>query len=254
MADLWNHDVPMLLTRPASRVIIPANGIGSSTAPESAWERLTGLLGRLGDRHQRDQKWIIQAAFATRAPRIEHLARPSRELTGTEDVDPGRLIAEACAIADELCAAAQYRGEHVGWLSLEPADGMHWSLTPLGAGLGDGYLGVALFLVALARQTGIPRYLDLATRVPARPAGSHHAVPQRRAGSRSDRRRRHGRARWYRRAVAQLSQQPAAQPACCRIGCLATCWRCVATGSQRRTREAAVSDWTVTWPGACPDW
>jgi lantibiotic modifying enzyme len=48
---------------------------------------------------------------------------------------------------------------------LEPADGMHWSLTPLGAGLGDGYLGVALFLTALGRQTGIPRYLDLAARV-----------------------------------------------------------------------------------------
>ncbi|HEX4728567.1 MAG TPA: type 2 lanthipeptide synthetase LanM family protein [Jatrophihabitans sp.] len=165
VADLWNHDVPMLLTRPASRVITPANGIGSGTAPESALERLTGLLGRLGARHQRDQKWIIQAAFATRAPSIQHLARPSRELTGTEDVDPGRLIAEACAIADELCAAAQYRGERVGWLGVEPADGRHWSLAPLGAGLGDGYLGVALFLVALARQTGIPRYLDLATRV-----------------------------------------------------------------------------------------
>jgi type 2 lantibiotic biosynthesis protein LanM len=165
VADLWNHDVPILITRPASRLVIAANGIGSATVPESALTRLTDLLGQLGARHQSDQKWIIRAAFATRAPAIEHLARPSREPTGTEDVDPDRLVAHACAIADELCGAARYRGDRVGWLSLEPADGRHWSLTPLGAGLGDGYLGVALFLVALAQQTGIPRYLNLAAQV-----------------------------------------------------------------------------------------
>jgi type 2 lantibiotic biosynthesis protein LanM len=162
VADLWNHDVPMLLTRPASRLIEPANGIGSSTVPESALERLTGLLDRLGDRHRRDQEWIIRASFATRAPRIQHQGRPGCAPVRTEDADPDRLIAQACAIADELCAAAQYRGERVSWLSLEPADGMHWSLAPLGAGLGDGYLGVVLFLVTLARRTGIARYLDLA--------------------------------------------------------------------------------------------
>ena len=71
-------------------------------------------------------------------------------------------MAQACGIADELCATAHEGIDRVNWLGIEPADGSDWSLAPLGAGLGDGYTGVAVFLQAAHRVSGIQRYAEVA--------------------------------------------------------------------------------------------
>lgn len=59
----------------------------------------------------------------------------------------------------------------VNWLGLQPVEGTQWMVLPMGAGLADGYLGVALFLAQLGRLTGVGRYARVArqavTPVPA---------------------------------------------------------------------------------------
>jgi hypothetical protein len=52
----------------------------------------------------------------------------------------------------------------VNWLGLQPVDGTPWMVLPMGAGLADGYLGVALFLAQLARLSGVGRYAEVARR------------------------------------------------------------------------------------------
>jgi lantibiotic modifying enzyme len=50
----------------------------------------------------------------------------------------------------------------VNWLGLELVDDRHWTVQPLGAGLSNGYTGVALFLAELGALTGAARYVDFA--------------------------------------------------------------------------------------------
>jgi lantibiotic modifying enzyme len=52
----------------------------------------------------------------------------------------------------------------MNWLGLQPVDGTPWMVLPMGAGLADGYLGVALFLAQLARLSGVSRYAEMARR------------------------------------------------------------------------------------------
>jgi lantibiotic modifying enzyme len=78
--------------------------------------------------------------------------------------DPGRLLATACGIADQIVARSVGDDDRANWLGLEFVDDRQWMLLPMGAGLATGYCGVALFLAQLARVTGIARYADLARR------------------------------------------------------------------------------------------
>jgi lantibiotic modifying enzyme len=52
----------------------------------------------------------------------------------------------------------------LNWLGLQLVEDTQWMLLPMGADLGSGYLGVALFLAQLAELTGIDRYADAARR------------------------------------------------------------------------------------------
>jgi lantibiotic modifying enzyme len=52
----------------------------------------------------------------------------------------------------------------VNWLGLQPVEGTQWMVLPMGAGLADGYPGVALFLAQLGSMTGVRRYADVARR------------------------------------------------------------------------------------------
>jgi lantibiotic modifying enzyme len=51
----------------------------------------------------------------------------------------------------------------VNWLGLELVDDRHWTVLPMGAGLTNGYTGVALFLAELGALTGAARYVDFAS-------------------------------------------------------------------------------------------
>jgi lantibiotic modifying enzyme len=50
----------------------------------------------------------------------------------------------------------------VNWIGLQLVEDTRWMVLPMGAGLADGYLGVALFLAQLADLTGIDRYATVA--------------------------------------------------------------------------------------------
>lgn len=122
----------------------------------------------------------------------------------TPAATPARLLTTACGLADQIVAcgmsssndatpaawiqgratgdatprggagwddmgprdsAQTSRGQsRVNWLGLQPVEGIQWMVLPMGAGLADGYLGVALFLAQLARLTGVGRYAEVARR------------------------------------------------------------------------------------------
>ena len=167
IADLWNGDVPLLTTRPAQTDIWTSGGV-----------RLPGQLGRtglscalanvraMGEVHRRDQEWIISASLAARKPSGGHrIARAVQGPVTAAAAEPSRLLAAACGLGDQIVASAIADREEparANWLGLQLVEDCQWMLLPMGAGLADGYLGVALFLAQLGELTGIDRYAETA--------------------------------------------------------------------------------------------
>ena len=167
IADLWNGDIPLLTTRPSLPDIWTSGGV-----------RLQGQLGRtglscalanvraMGEVDRRDQEWIISASLAARKPHGGH--RGARAVHGpvtAAAAEPSRLLAAACGLGDQIVASAIASPEapgRVNWLGLQLVEDTQWMLLPMGAGLADGYLGVALFLAQLGELTGIDRYAEAA--------------------------------------------------------------------------------------------
>ncbi|MFC5058704.1 type 2 lanthipeptide synthetase LanM family protein [Saccharothrix xinjiangensis] len=164
LTDLWAGDVPLFTTQPSSRDAWTADG-----------ERLPGLLPVSGldavvakvlaldevDKHY--QQWLISAALASRPHPVEHRtgqALPAPLEPGVPD--PQRLLVAACGVADEVLAHAATSAGRVNWVGLELVDDRHWAVSAMGAGLSNGYTGVALFLAQLGRLTGAERYLEFA--------------------------------------------------------------------------------------------
>ena len=173
LTDLWAGDIPLVTSRPQAR------GLWTS-----AGQHLPGLLDRpaltcaldtimaMGEVDRNDQEWVISASLATRRKSGGHRgAVPAQRPVTAAAADPDRLLAAACGLADRIVArgitAAGQPGaaghpSRVNWLGLQLVDGSEWMLLPMGAGLADGYLGVALFLAELAALTGIRRYTETA--------------------------------------------------------------------------------------------
>jgi len=167
IADLWNGDIPLLTTRPSRTDIWTSGGV-----------RLPGQLSRtglscalasvraMGEVHRRDQEWIISASLAARKPHGGH--RAARAVPGpvtAAAAEPSRLLAAACGLGDQIVAGAFAGREEPGrvnWLGLQLVEDSQWMVLPMGAGLADGYLGVALFLAQLGELTGIDRYAETA--------------------------------------------------------------------------------------------
>ncbi|HLX49495.1 MAG TPA: type 2 lanthipeptide synthetase LanM family protein [Streptosporangiaceae bacterium] len=170
LADLWAGDIPLLTVRPA------ASDIWTSTG-----QQLPGLLDQpglssaldkiseLGELDRRDQEWIISASLATRRPAAGHRStRPAPDPVPAV-APPGRLLTAACGLADQIVARGLTGQEETGqgrvnWLGLQLVEDTRWMVLPMGAGLADGYLGVALFLAQLAELTGVDRYAEVARR------------------------------------------------------------------------------------------
>jgi lantibiotic modifying enzyme len=73
------------------------------------------------------------------------------------------LLAAATDIADEIMArVVDSRNGRANWLSLELLEDHHWAVLPMGAGLTNGYTGVALFLAQIGALTGADKYSELA--------------------------------------------------------------------------------------------
>ena len=173
LIDLWAGDIPLVTSRPQAR------GLWTS-----AGQHLPGLLDRpaltcaldtisaMGEVDRNDQEWVISTSLATRRKTGGHRgAVPAQRPVTAAAADPDRLLAAACGLADRIVARGisdADRSGHVAsasrvnWLGLQFVDDTQWMMLPMGAGLADGYLGVALFLAELASLTGIRRYTEVA--------------------------------------------------------------------------------------------
>ncbi len=159
--QLLDNDFPLFTGRPDSTDVGSHPGLLERTGLAVAAERVL----RLGAPERLRQEWFIQASVATTIPFTGHRAG----LSPAEPADLGvpdqeRLLGLAGDIGDELIARACGSGERVNWAGLELDPDDRWSVRQLGAALGDGYPGTALFLAELGRASGIDRYLDVAAR------------------------------------------------------------------------------------------
>ncbi|GAA1350086.1 type 2 lanthipeptide synthetase LanM family protein [Catellatospora bangladeshensis] len=164
LTDLWSGDVPLFTTRPGSRDVWSAGGERLvDLLPESGLQAVAAKIAALDEVDRHDQQWLISAALASRPRPVEH-----RTGAGVPDPleagvpDPQRLLVAACGIADEVLARATADGRRVNWVGLELVDDRHWAVAAMGAGLSNGYTGVALFLAQLGALTGADRYTGLA--------------------------------------------------------------------------------------------
>ncbi|WP_374984622.1 type 2 lanthipeptide synthetase LanM family protein [Streptomyces fradiae] len=168
IADLWAGDVPFFAHRPALSAVWTARGTRlDGLLPRPALDAARDKIAAMGEVDRYDQEWIVNATLAvshantgTRAPRSELSVRPATPVAP----DASRLLSAACGIADEIAARAVHGDGRVNWLGLEEVAPGHWAVLPMGAGLAQGYCGVALFLAELGALAGARRYTDLARR------------------------------------------------------------------------------------------
>ncbi|MEU1503415.1 type 2 lanthipeptide synthetase LanM family protein [Kitasatospora sp. NPDC005748] len=165
IADLWDGDVPVFFHRPGEPAVFasdgsPVPGVLDTSGLATARAKLDGM--NTVDRH--DQEWIISATLASVGPdatgprhRTGGRTRPSPAAVP----EPSALLAAASGIADEIAGRSVSGHGRVNWIGLEAVD-EHWTVLPMGAGLAQGYCGVALFLAQLGALTGSARHTGLA--------------------------------------------------------------------------------------------
>jgi lantibiotic modifying enzyme len=164
VADLVAGEVPVFVGRPGSRDAWTCDG---ERVPDvlgaSGLDAVTAKITEMDEVDRLDQEWLIAAAMAARTGPVDHRGGdPAPEPAATGVPDPPSLLAAACGIADQIVAKSLQDEHRANWLGLELVAGRHWALAPMGAGLGDGYTGVALFLAQLGRLTDTDRYRELA--------------------------------------------------------------------------------------------
>ncbi|WP_203999723.1 type 2 lanthipeptide synthetase LanM family protein [Micromonospora lutea] len=165
VAALWRGDVPYYHARADHLTLYADDQPTAVPLRRSGVDAALDRIARLGEADRQDQEWIILASLATRRPVTGHLdAAPMPNSQHGTAAPAERLVAAACAIADQLVARGAPGRERVNWLGLELVDDRQWLLLPMGAGLANGYLGVALFLGQLAQTSGVARYRDVARR------------------------------------------------------------------------------------------
>jgi lantibiotic modifying enzyme len=169
IADLWDGDIPLLTTRPARPDLWTSAGVRlPGRLDQPGLSCALASVAAMGEVDRRDQEWIISASLAIGKPNRGHRgAQPLHGPVTAAAAEPARLLAAACGLADQIIAraiAGREASGRVNWLGLQLVEDTQWMLLPMGAGLADGYLGVALFLAQLAALTGIDRYTDAAWR------------------------------------------------------------------------------------------
>ncbi|GEK03921.1 lanthionine synthetase [Streptomyces sp. 1-11] len=164
-ADLWRGDVPLFVHRPSGTGVRTAEGTWlPEVLPVASLAAVGEKLARMDEVDCHDQEWVISATLAARGAGAPPARRSELALAPLPAVvpDASRLLAAACGIADEIAARAVRGGGRTNWLGLEQVSGPHWAVLPMGAGLGQGYCGVALFLAQADALTGAGRYATLA--------------------------------------------------------------------------------------------
>lgn len=167
LAAMWDGDVPLFLACAGTGALRKADGTPVPAAlPTAGVAAALETLAGMDEVGRHAQEWVISATLATRRGTTAH--PPAEVLPGssaTSVVHPDVLVTAARSMADRIVAHAA-GGEQVNWLGLEHVDGQ-WLVLPMGASLGTGYLGVALFLAQVTEVTGIGRYAEQAARVVA---------------------------------------------------------------------------------------
>ncbi|MGZ3146989.1 type 2 lanthipeptide synthetase LanM family protein [Lentzea chajnantorensis] len=165
VVELWRGDVPLFVCRPGSRDLWTGSGLRlPGMLPEPGLHAVERKIAGLSEVDRHDQQWVISASLASRPRPVSH--RSGATVSGhvaPVDPDPARLLVAACGIADQILAQAATGPDRVNWLGLELVDDRHWTVLPMGAGLTNGYTGVALFLAELGALTGAARYVDFAS-------------------------------------------------------------------------------------------
>ncbi|MGW7202983.1 type 2 lanthipeptide synthetase LanM family protein [Streptomyces sp. NPDC054837] len=161
-AALWRGDIPFFTHRPTDTAVHADDGTSlPGVLPVAAATAVREKIGRMDEVDCHDQEWIISATLAVRGA-SSPLDRPRSELAQAPvppvAPEPSRLLAAACGIADEIAARAVRGGSRTNWIGLERVSGAHWAVLPMGAGLAQGYCGVALFLAHTEALTGSGRY------------------------------------------------------------------------------------------------
>ncbi|MET8948549.1 type 2 lanthipeptide synthetase LanM family protein, partial [Streptomyces sp. NPDC004542] len=165
IADLWDGDVPVFFHRPGSPEVFasdgsPVDGVLHTSGLASARAKLAGM----STVDRRSQEWIISATLASAEPdaagRHHRVSRRTRPAPAALP-EPSALLAAASGIADEIAGRAVRGHGRVNWIGLEAVDD-RWTVLPMGAGLAQGYSGVALFLAQLGALTGSARHTELA--------------------------------------------------------------------------------------------
>ncbi|MFH8336859.1 type 2 lanthipeptide synthetase LanM family protein [Streptomyces sp. AM6-12] len=165
-ADLWRGDIPLFTHRPSGTGVRAADGTWlADVLPEASLTAVRKKIARMDEIDCRDQEWIVSATLAARSA-CDPADRPRSALAVAPVPavvpDASRLLAAVCGIADDIAARAVRDGGRANWLGLERVSGPHWSVLPMGAGLAQGYCGVALFLAHTGALTGADRYTALA--------------------------------------------------------------------------------------------
>lgn len=162
IADLTAGDIPLFVTQPGSCDIRTADGTRlRGLLAESGLDRVRAKAAAMGAEDLHRQLWIIEAAIAAR--RVRRRPAVMRPLPSTEQrYDPQHLLDAAESVGRRILGAGVRGPDMVNWIGLTRTEGGTWMLAPLGAGLLDGYSGVALFLAELFGRTGRPAYADAA--------------------------------------------------------------------------------------------
>lgn len=163
-ADLAEGDIPFFAADVDGRDVLTTTGALLPDVLET--DGLTAArarIDRLRERDLRAQLWFARAAIATLTPPSGH-ATPPGHTAGVVAPDPAHLLELAVSVGDDLLDRGCTDAVRTNWPSLEPAEDGGWCVRQLGASLGDGYCGVALFLAELGRISGHDRFLDAAAR------------------------------------------------------------------------------------------
>ncbi|MEV4599876.1 type 2 lanthipeptide synthetase LanM family protein [Amycolatopsis sp. NPDC049253] len=165
LADLWAGDVPLFTGRPGAADLWDSAGRRfPDLLPAPPLRVVTEKIAAMTSVDQRDQAWLISAALATRPGPVTHRCDELADAVPVIAPTAAQVLAAASGIADQILARAFSRDGRANWLGLELVEERYWTVLPMGAGLGEGYPGVALFLAQLARLTDVDRYHDLAVR------------------------------------------------------------------------------------------
>nr|MDT0660464.1 type 2 lanthipeptide synthetase LanM family protein [Micromonospora sp. DSM 115978] len=163
--DLWAGDIPYFAARAGTADLSASDGASlPALLPTTGVGTVLAGLAAMSGPDRLDQEWLVAASLASRRPaaaRPASLADGPHRPTGP-GADQGRLLAAACAVADQIVVRSMADRGRINWLGLELVDRAQWLVLPMGAGFASGYCGVALFLAQLAELTGLPRYGEAA--------------------------------------------------------------------------------------------